>query len=58
VTVSDAILMARIGAEDKNAQITEQGKINADLNGNGKIDAEDVTALLQVLAGLITMPEI
>ena len=52
VTVADAIVVARVKAEDKDVKITSQGKKNADLNGNGKIDDEDLTILLQYLAGL------
>ncbi|MBR5370925.1 MAG: glycoside hydrolase family 9 protein [Oscillospiraceae bacterium] len=53
VTVADAILVARVKAEDTKAKITDQGKANADLNGNDGIDDEDLTILLQYLAGLV-----
>lgn len=52
LTVSDAILAARIAAEDKNAKITDEGKKNADVDGKAGISTEDVTVILQVLAGL------
>ena len=53
VTVADAVLMARIGAEDTGATITEQGKANADINGDSKIDSDDLVAVLKYLAGLL-----
>ena len=51
VTVADAVLLARVQAEDKTANVTEVGLLNADVNGNGKADPEDLTALLRILAG-------
>ena len=53
VTVGDAVLLARVAAEDKTANITEQGKTNGDVDGNGKINSDDVTTLLKFLAGMI-----
>lgn len=53
VTVGDAVLMARVSAEDKTANITEQGKINGDVTGDGKITSDDVTNVLKYLAGMI-----
>jgi len=52
LTVSDAILVARVAAEDKNAKITEDGKNNADVDGKEGISTEDVTEILKKLAGL------
>lgn len=56
VTVSDAVLLARIAAEDKTVKVTEQGLQQADCNGDGTITAEDTTVLLKFLAGLGAMP--
>ena len=53
VTVADAILLARVKAEDTTAKITDAGKANADVNANGGIDDDDLTILLQYLAGLV-----
>ena len=53
VTVADAILVARVKAEDTKAKITDAGKANADVNGNDGIDDEDLTILLQYLAGIV-----
>jgi len=52
ITVSDAILLARVNAEDKTAVVSEQGLRNADLNQNGKPDADDTVLILKKLAGL------
>ena len=52
ITVSDAIMLARIVAEDITVSVTEEGKRNADLNASGAPDADDVTLLLRRLAGL------
>ena len=52
ITVSDAVLLARLLAEDKTAAVSEQGKQNADANANGELDTGDTTAILRHLAGL------
>ena len=52
VTVSDAVLLSRIVAEDSTAKITDEGKANAECSGNGVLDTDDVTAILKHLAGL------
>ena len=51
VTVADAVLLARVLAEDTSAKITEQGKANADMNDSGTAEQDDLTALLRFLAG-------
>ena len=53
VTVSDAILLARVAAEDKSANVTAQGLRNGDVDGKAGISADDVTQLVKFLAGLI-----
>ena len=52
--VSDAVLLARFVAEDKEAKITAQGQRNADTNKNGKPDQEDIALILKYIAKLIT----
>ncbi len=52
VDVSDAVLLARFCTEDSTAVITDQGKQNADVNGSGNIDLDDVTAILRKIAKL------
>ena len=52
VDVSDAVLLARFCAEDSKAVVTAQGKINAAVIDDGKIDAADVTGILKIIAKL------
>ena len=56
VNVADAVLLARYCAEDSAVHITAQGRLNADLNGDSSITAEDTAMLLRVLAGLSELP--
>jgi endo-1,4-beta-xylanase len=53
--VSDAVLLARLLAEDNGAVVTAVGKANADCNKNGKPDQEDITMILQAIAKLISL---
>jgi len=52
VDVLDAVLLARVAAEDTETGITDQGKLNADCDQNGKVQADDLRVLLRYLAGL------
>lgn len=52
VTVSDAILLARIIAEDKGAKVTDQGKLNGDVDGVSGLSPDDTTMILKYIAGL------
>lgn len=52
VDVSDAVLLARFVAEDSSADISAQGKKNADVNGDGTIDEKDVIGILRMIAKL------
>ncbi len=52
IDVSDAVLLARFCTEDSTAVITDQGKQNADVNGSGNVDLDDVTAILRKIARL------
>lgn len=53
VDVSDAVLVARYVAEDSSAEMSAQGKINADVNENGEITSDDVILILQKIAKII-----
>ena len=53
ITVSDAIIVARIVAEDGTVKVTDQGLKNADFNGKDGITTEDTTLLLKKIAGLL-----
>ena len=52
VDVRNAVLLARVIAEDKTAAITDQGKINAELDGVDGLTAADLDILLRMLAGI------
>ena len=56
VNVVDAVLLARLVADDatlKDTDITADGKTNADVTHDGKPDKNDLTKLLDYLAGRI-----
>ncbi|MBR5372630.1 MAG: carbohydrate-binding domain-containing protein [Oscillospiraceae bacterium] len=53
VTISDAVLLARITAEDATLVLTNGETDRADVDGSGLIDADDLTLLLRTLAGLV-----
>ena len=55
VTVADAVLLARVNAEDKTADVSAQGMKNADVNADGSVNADDTTELLKFLAGIIEL---
>ena len=49
VDVCDAVLLARIAADDPDLYLTPQERLNADLDGNGMIDKDDLIAVLSIL---------
>lgn len=53
VDISDAVLLARVLAQDSTAIITEEGKRNADVDFDGDLTSHDVISLLRILAKLI-----
>ena len=53
--VSDAVLLARFLVADAEATVTEQGRVNADCNGNGKADEDDLTMMLKAIAKQIVL---
>ena len=53
VDVLDAVMLARVAAEDTEAGITDQGKKNADVTHDDVIKPDDLAKLLKYLAGLI-----
>ena len=52
ISVSDAILLARVVAEDSTVRITQNGYNNADLDKDGSITQLDVAAILHKIAGM------
>lgn len=57
VDVSDAVLVSRFAAEDREALITDQGRQNADVTHDGNVDAQDGAKLLQFIAKKISYQE-
>jgi len=58
VNVLDAVLLARVASETDGAEITKEGKLNADVNGDGLVDSKDLIKLLSYLAKKITIEEL
>ncbi|MBR5371333.1 MAG: cellulase family glycosylhydrolase [Oscillospiraceae bacterium] len=52
ITVSDAVLLSRVNAEDNSVTISDQGLVNGDVDGAAGISVGDVTLVLKYLAGL------
>lgn len=52
VDISDAILLARYVAEDTRVSLTNSGKLNADVSGDGKYTAEDTSLIIRIIAQL------
>lgn len=52
IDVADAVMLSRYCAEDTAIALTAEGKINADVNGDGSITLDDVTAIQCIIAKL------
>ena len=50
VDVTDSVLLSRFVCEDSEAVLSEQGKINADIDGDGRLTMDDNTLLLNIIA--------
>ncbi len=50
VDVADAVLVARFAAEDREAVITDQGRLNADISGDGNVTTDDTELILKKIA--------
>ena len=50
VDVADAVLIMRYAVEDREAVITDQGKLNSDTDGDGNVSAEDAKRILLFVA--------
>ena len=53
VDVSDAVLLARLVAEDQDVRISTHGLLNADSNSDGMRDHNDVLWILRFIARLL-----
>ena len=58
VDVSDAVLVARLSAEDGTAKITAQGKKNADVTHDGNISTDDSLLILKYICKIITAKDL
>ncbi|MCQ2416322.1 MAG: cellulase family glycosylhydrolase [Oscillospiraceae bacterium] len=58
VDVADAVLLSRYVAEDKTAEVSSEGKLNADVTGDGKLNSQDVVKILRFVARMITAEEL
>jgi hypothetical protein len=58
IDVSDAVLIARFAAEDREATMTDQGRQNADVTHDGNVDGQDTTKILQYIAKKITLEDL
>ncbi|MBQ5337932.1 MAG: cellulase family glycosylhydrolase [Oscillospiraceae bacterium] len=58
VDVSDAVLVSRFVAEDAGAQITENGKLNANVAGGASLTSDCTLKILRYIAKLITDAEL
>ena len=55
VDVADAVLLARLLAEDADVYVRQAGMRNADVNGSGLPDQEDIVLILKAIARLLTL---
>ncbi len=53
VNIADAVMLARFLAEDSEVTVSAQGKRNAQLTGDENIDSDDLTRLMEYLAGIV-----
>ena len=58
VDVSDAVLIVRFAAEDRDAALTDQGRQNADVTHDGNVDAQDSAKILQYIAKKISFEDL
>ena len=58
VDVSDAVLIARLSVEDKDAKITAEGKLLGDVNHDGTLSSNDVILILQYISKLVSYSDL
>ncbi len=56
--VSDAVLIARFAVADQEAVITDRGRRNADVTGDGNVTADDSSRILLYIAKKISYAEL
>ena len=58
VDIADAVLICRFAVADAEAEITDQGKKQADVNHDGTVDAKDSEKLVQYIAKKLTADDL
>ena len=58
VDVADAVLICRFAVADAEAEITDQGRKQADVNHDGTVDAKDSEKLVQYIAKKLTADDL
>lgn len=58
VDISDAVLVARYSVEDKEAVISDQGLVNADVTHDGAVKGDDALKIVRFAAKLITKEDL
>jgi len=58
VELPDAVLLAKATAGVEGASLSAQGRFNADVTGDERIDSADLTKLLKYLGGLIKLSDL
>ncbi|MBR3418732.1 MAG: dockerin type I repeat-containing protein [Oscillospiraceae bacterium] len=58
IDVSDAVLIARFAAEDREATMTDQGRQNADVTHDNNVDSQDAAKILQYIAKQIRLEDL
>ena len=58
VAIADAVLLSRFCAEDTGIRVTTEGKRNSDVNGDRRINSDDITVILEYLANIRTEAEL
>lgn len=58
VDISDAVLLARLIAEDANARVSEVGLKNADVTHDNQLNSDDVVKLLKYAAKILTADDL
>lgn len=56
IDIADAVLVMRYSSEDQEAVITDQGLLNSDTDGDGRVRNNDAVLILQHIAKKITLP--
>ena len=55
VNIADAVLLARFCAEDSEAQVSAQGKLNAEVTDDTNVNTDDLARIMEYLAGLVSV---